>query len=272
MVGLPGSQPVEISADDFKSVPPSPAGSGSSAQGLDSLGSVSSMSSSNPLASGVTSPAASTKEKCSLSTILWGLIEVPLAPYYIYTNFTEMAKVWGLKWVIFLFTFKWLVIAFFQNLILACQQWVLKDFHVEASQLMIMTTAAVWPYARKPLMGLLADIVPIYGYHKWSRMVGWNIVAIFCSGTLLFALYSTMFFSPANFCNHAHVFLYVFFYLTLIPFFTENVSSLPPPLSSSLLLLRLPVVGSITHSSTLLVFAFMQPMHGFTTRSTAHGG
>merc|ERR1719272_119964 len=45
-------------------------------------------------------------------------------------------------------------------------EFLLKEYHVDASSLQIYKSAVLIPWSIKPLMGLLTDKLPIAGYHR----------------------------------------------------------------------------------------------------------
>jgi hypothetical protein len=57
---------------------------------------------------------------------------------------------------------------------------------VSAPEMQIYTSIIGIPWALKPVMGVLSDFVPLFGYHKLSYMIPFNIVAIVCSIFIVF--------------------------------------------------------------------------------------
>jgi len=90
----------------------------------------------------------------------------------------EMNGIFGVKLMVLLFCVQHLCKGFMMQLVYSPQQYVYKAYHVPAPQVQIYNGATMLPWAMKPIMGLLSDAVPIFGYRKFPYMVFCSAVGL----------------------------------------------------------------------------------------------
>jgi len=103
-----------------------------------------------------TDPLLKKPELCDLSCVDW---------------FAGLQEHFGYKLLSLLFVVQHLMRGFVDNFTLQAQPYIYRSYHIPAPQMQIYQGITQLPWALKPVIGLMSDVVPIGGYNKGPYML-----------------------------------------------------------------------------------------------------
>jgi len=80
--------------------------------------------------------------------------------------FKRIVLVYGHKFFWFLVISQFMIKGMLFRLVTASMLPIFKESNLSATTLQLFTTIAMSPWSVKPLVGVMSDVVPLYGYHK----------------------------------------------------------------------------------------------------------
>ena len=71
-------------------------------------------------------------------------------------------------------------------------QYLLAELNVPAESMQTLISASLIPWSIKPLIGMLSDVVPLFGYHKTSYLLGFTALGIVGACVVAFVPYASL--------------------------------------------------------------------------------
>ena len=87
-----------------------------------------------------------------------------ILPFYDY--FQRLSRVLSLKYLLFLGVIKFIICGIYASVIGSCFLPVFQRLGVDAATEQVLVLVCTIPYTVSPLIGILSDLLPIFGYHK----------------------------------------------------------------------------------------------------------
>lgn len=90
----------------------------------------------------------------------------------------DLEQTFGRQMLILLFTIQHLVKGFLFEFMRKANPYLFKMYHVPAPQASVFTGVTTLPWAMKPMIGLISDVFPLWGYNKAPYMVITTVLGV----------------------------------------------------------------------------------------------
>jgi hypothetical protein len=107
----------------------------------------------------------------------------------------DLEQTFGNNMLVLLFTIQHLVKGFLLEFMRKANPYIFKLYHVPAPQASVFTGVTSLPWAMKPMIGLISDVFPLWGYNKAPYMV---ITTVFGVCALSYSNYEIRYCCPSR--------------------------------------------------------------------------
>jgi len=102
----------------------------------------------------------------------------------VFAGVQNLSEHFGYKLLVMLFCTQHLMKGFCSAFIYPCYQYLFAAYNVGASQIGIFSGVIMLPWSMKPIIGLISDVAPIFGYNKAPYMLLATVAGLICTGAI----------------------------------------------------------------------------------------
>ena len=106
------------------------------------------------------------------------------SPIPLYDYFQRLSNALSLKYLLYLGIIKLTICGVYASVIGSCFLPVFQRLNVDAATEQVLVLVCTIPYSVSPLLGILSDLLPLFGYHKKSYIILSIVAGVIGSGIL----------------------------------------------------------------------------------------